>query len=105
MSDNHLSYERNRSLRELLARHGIRHLFIEIRRPQTNGKVERYHQTLKREWALGHRYRSSDHRARALPPWLRHYGCRSYVKGLSLFAVFWAGVPGSAGGGDVRCGW
>jgi transposase InsO family protein len=73
MSDNHLSYARNRSLRELLERRGIRHLFIEIRHPETNGKVERYHQTLKREWALGQRYRSSEHRARALPHWLRHY--------------------------------
>ena len=76
MSDNHLSYARNRSLRELLARRGIRHLFIEIRRPQTNGKVERYQQTLKREWALGQRYRSSQHRAQALPHWLRHYNER-----------------------------
>jgi transposase InsO family protein len=76
ISDNHLSYSRNSSLRELLARRGIRHLFIEIRRPQTNGKVERYHQTLKREWALGQRYRSSHHRALALPHWLTHYNER-----------------------------
>jgi len=76
MSDNHLSYKRNSSLRELLKRKGIRHLFIEIRRPQTNGKVERYHQTLKREWALGQRYRSSEHRALALPHWLTHYNER-----------------------------
>jgi transposase InsO family protein len=76
MSDNHFSYSRNASLRLVLAERGIRHLFIEIRRPQTNGKVERYHQTLKREWALGQRYRSSEHRARALPHWLRHYNER-----------------------------
>jgi transposase InsO family protein len=73
MTDNHLSYKRNRSLRELLTTHNTRHLFIEIRRPQTNGKVERYQQTLKREWGLGQRYRSSDHRAQALPHWLNHY--------------------------------
>ena len=73
MSDNHWSYVRNRSLRELLAAREIRHILIEPRRPQTNGKVERYHQTLKREWARGQRYRSSEHRARALPYWLRHY--------------------------------
>jgi transposase InsO family protein len=76
MTDNHLSYARNSSLRELLARRRIRHLFIEVRRPQTNGKVERYHQTLKREWALGQRYRSSQHRALALPHWLTHYNER-----------------------------
>jgi transposase InsO family protein len=73
MSDNHWSYVRNRSLRELFAAHAIRHLLIEPRRPQTNGKVERYQQTLKREWARGQRYRSSEHRARALPHWLHHY--------------------------------
>jgi transposase InsO family protein len=76
MTDNHLSYKRNRSLRELLATHHIRHLFIEVRRPQTNGKVERYQQTLKREWALGQRYRTSNHRAQALPHWLDHYNER-----------------------------
>ena len=76
MSDNHFSYSRNRSLAELLARQGIRHLFIEPRRPQTNGKVERYQQTLKREWALGQRYRSSEHRASALPHWLDYYNER-----------------------------
>ena len=76
MSDNAWTYRRNRSLRELLADKGIRHLLIPIRRPQVNGKVERYQQTLKREWALGHTYRSSDHRARALSHWLRYYNER-----------------------------
>jgi transposase InsO family protein len=73
MSDNHFSYVHNRSLRELLAGRGIRHLLIAPYRPQTNGKVERYQQTLKREWALGHVYRSSEHRARALAHWVEHY--------------------------------
>ena len=73
MTDNHFSYTRNRSLAELLGRRGVGHLLIERRRPQTNGKVERYQQTLKREWGLGQRYRSSEHRAKALPHWLRHY--------------------------------
>ena len=73
LSDNAFVYTKNRGLRELLARHEIRHLLIEARRPQTNGKVERYQRTLKREWGLGQRYRSSEHRARALPHWLRHY--------------------------------
>jgi transposase InsO family protein len=73
MSDNHWSYSQNRTLAELLARRGIRHLLIEPRRPQTNGKVERYQQTLKREWALGQVYRSSEHRAKALQHWTRYY--------------------------------
>jgi transposase InsO family protein len=76
MSDNAFVYRRNRSLRELLARHTIRHLLIPIRRPQVNGKVERYQQTLKREWALGQSYRTSDHRAEALSHWLSYYNER-----------------------------
>jgi transposase InsO family protein len=73
ISDNHWSYTHNRALRELLERHRIRHLLIEPYRPQTNGKVERYQQTLKREWALGQAYRSSQHRATALQHWTRYY--------------------------------
>ena len=76
MTDNGFSYVKNRSLRELLAEHGIRHLFIRPRRPQTNGKVERFQQTLKREWGLGRIYRSSDHRAAALSHWLHYYNER-----------------------------
>jgi transposase InsO family protein len=76
LSDNAFAYRRNRSLAELLGSHGIRHLLIPIRRPQVNGKVERYQQTLKREWALGQIYRSSDHRAQALSHWLDHYNER-----------------------------
>jgi transposase InsO family protein len=76
LSDNAFVYRRNRSLQQLLAINGIRHLLIPIRRPQVNGKVERYQQTLKREWALGQTYRSSDHRAQALSHWLRYYNER-----------------------------
>jgi transposase len=72
-TDNHFSYKHNRSLRELLARHRIHHRFIPPRTPKRNGKVERYQQTLAREWAYGQRYRSSNARARALPIWLTHY--------------------------------
>lgn len=73
MTDNGFSYIRNRSLRELLARHRIRHLTTQPYRPRTNGKVERFHQTLAREWAYGLTYRSHRHRNRALPHWLDHY--------------------------------
>lgn len=76
MSDNAWAYRHSRALRELLARRGVRHLMIEKRRPQTNGKVERYQQTLKREWGLGQVYRSSEHRAAALSHWLEHYNER-----------------------------
>jgi transposase InsO family protein len=71
MTDNGFSYVKNRSLRELLARHGIRHLTTEPYRPRTNGKVERFHQTMAREWAYGLTYRSHRQRNQALPHWPR----------------------------------
>jgi len=76
MTDNAWSYTKNRSLRQLLARRGIHHLTTEPYRPRTNGKVERFHQTMTREWAYGLRYRSSRDRSAALPHWLEHYNTR-----------------------------
>src|SRR2546425_1022678 len=76
MTDNGFSYVKNRSLRELLNRHGIRHLTTEPYRPRTNGKVERFHQTMAREWAYGLAYRSHRHRNAALPHWLDNYNQR-----------------------------
>ena len=76
MTDNAWSYTRNRSLRELLAAHEIEHIRTPKRRPQPNGKVERFHQTMAREWAYGLRYRSSRHRTAALPHWLAYYNQR-----------------------------
>jgi transposase InsO family protein len=76
MTDNGFSYVRNRSLRELLTQRGIRHLTTEPYRPRTNGKVERFHQTMAREWAYGLSYRSHRQRNQALPHWLDHYNTR-----------------------------
>jgi transposase InsO family protein len=73
MTDNAFAYIKSRSLRELLAREGIRHLTTEPYRPRTNGKVERFHQTMGREWAYGLAYRSHHERNQALPHWLNHY--------------------------------
>jgi transposase InsO family protein len=42
-------------------------------RPQTNGKAERFIQTLIREWAYVRSYATSARRTRALQPWLRAY--------------------------------
>jgi transposase len=73
LTDNAFSYINNRSLRQLLEQHGIKHLRTEPYRPRTNGKVERFHQTMAREWAKGLRYRTHRHRNQALPHWLRYY--------------------------------
>jgi transposase InsO family protein len=73
MTDNAWIYVRSRAVRALLARHEIRHLTTKPYRPRTNGKVERFHQTMAREWAYGLVYRSHHERAAALPHWLNHY--------------------------------
>jgi transposase InsO family protein len=73
MTDNAWAYTKGRAVRELLERHGIRHLRTKPYRPRTNGKVERFHQTMAREWAYGLVYQSHHERARALPHWLEHY--------------------------------
>jgi transposase InsO family protein len=72
-TDNAWTYTHNNAFAELLRQQDIRHRTIPPRMPKRNGKVERYQQTLKREWGLGQRYRSSDTRAAALPHWLHHY--------------------------------
>ena len=76
MTDNAWAYTHSRMLRQLLARQGIRHLRTQPHRPRTNGKVERFHQTMAREWAYGLVYRSHHERATALPHWLEHYNRR-----------------------------
>jgi transposase InsO family protein len=52
---------------------GIRHLTTRPYRPRTNGKAERFIQTLLRRWAYRRPYNSSADRTQALKPWLLHY--------------------------------
>jgi transposase InsO family protein len=73
MTDNAWIYVRSRAVHQLLSRHEIRHLTTKPYRPRTNGKVERFHQTMAREWAYGLAYHSHHDRAAALPHWLNHY--------------------------------
>jgi transposase InsO family protein len=51
----------------------VRHLRTRPYTPRTNGKAERFIQTLLREWAYQRPYRCSAWRRRALPRYLRHY--------------------------------
>jgi transposase InsO family protein/transposase-like protein len=73
MTDNAWVYVKSRDFRRLLEGHGIRHLTTKPYRPRTNGKVERFHQTMAREWAYGLVYQTHRERAQALPHWLNHY--------------------------------
>jgi transposase InsO family protein len=55
---------------------GLRHLFTQPYRPRTNGKAERFIQTLTNRWAYGAIYGTSAERTAALPGWLDHYNFR-----------------------------
>jgi transposase InsO family protein len=55
---------------------GIRHLRTRPRRPQTNGKAERFIRTLLGGWAYGRIYGSSRERTVALAGWLAFYNHR-----------------------------
>ena len=58
---------------EILHRASIRHGFTRRYRPRTNGKAERFIQTMLREWAYRRSYSSSAKRRNALPQWLHYY--------------------------------
>jgi transposase InsO family protein len=51
----------------------IKHSRTKVRRPQTNGKVERLNRTLLEEWAYKRLYTSEKTRRAALGEWLHHY--------------------------------
>jgi transposase InsO family protein len=55
---------------------GIRHLRTRPRRPQTNGKAERFIRTMLAGWAYGAIYRNSQERTAALDGWLWTYNHR-----------------------------
>jgi len=55
---------------------GIRHLRTRPRRPQTNGKAERFIRTMLGGWTYGAVYRSSAERTAALEGWLWRYNYR-----------------------------
>jgi len=55
---------------------GMRHLRTRPYRPRTNGKAERFIQTMTNGWAYGAIYGSSAERTAALPGWLDHYNYR-----------------------------
>jgi transposase InsO family protein len=72
LSDNGSPY-RSRPWATWCAAHHIEHLRTRPYRPRTNGKAERFIQTMLREWAYPVSYRTSEHRARALPAWIDYY--------------------------------
>ena len=72
LTDNGSCY-RSQLWRDTLTTGGISHKRTRPYRPQTNGKVERYHRTMLDEWAYARPYRSETERRQALPAWLHSY--------------------------------
>lgn len=72
LTDNGTGYRSHR-FRDACAGQRLRHLRTKPRTPQTNGKAERFIQTLLREWAYGRHYLTSAIRSQHLPRWLRYY--------------------------------
>jgi transposase InsO family protein len=72
MSDNGSPY-RSSDFRAAVAELEAKHLRTRPYTPRTNGKAERFIQTMLRLWAYVRPYNSSDERAVALAPWLVWY--------------------------------
>jgi transposase InsO family protein len=72
LSDNGACY-RSRAWRDACAELHIQHKRTRPYRPQTNGKIERFHRTMAREWAFTRHYPNELTRRSALPAWLHAY--------------------------------
>lgn len=59
--------------RDTCAELGIKHSRTRPYRPQTNGKIERFHRTLADGWGYARCYTSETDRRQALPAWLHEY--------------------------------
>jgi transposase InsO family protein len=75
MTDNGNGY-RSHAHAAVCRRLGLKHLRTEPYRPRTNGKAERFIQTLTLRWAYGGVYTTNPQRRAALPGWLDHYNYR-----------------------------
>jgi transposase InsO family protein len=72
LSDNGACY-RSFAWRDACTALGISHKRTRPYRPQTNGKIERFHRTLADGWAYAKFYGSETERRQALPGWLHFY--------------------------------
>jgi transposase InsO family protein len=76
LSDNGSAYKPH-AWRDTCAELGIRPKKTRPYRPQTNGKIERFHRTLADGWAFSKHYNSESARRAALPAWLHFYNHHS----------------------------
>jgi transposase InsO family protein len=72
LSDNGSAY-RSHAWRDTCAQLGITPKRTRPYRPQTNGKIERFHRTMADGWAFRRMFLSESARRKALPGWLHEY--------------------------------
>jgi transposase InsO family protein len=72
LSDNGSAYK-SHAWRNTCNELGIKAKKTRPYRPQTNGKIERFHRTLADGWAFSRHYNSESARRAALPAWIHHY--------------------------------
>jgi transposase InsO family protein len=73
LTDNAWAYTHGPTYAAAVDAIGARHKRTRPHRPQTNGKAERFIQTLLREWAYGRLYRTNAERLERLPAWVHEY--------------------------------
>jgi transposase InsO family protein len=98
MTDEALNYTRSGDFKDALAAIGARHRTTGPYNPKLNGKVERFHLTLKWEWAYHRLYTSNTERRRAYTRWLRRYNHarpHTALGGLSPMTVLDNNVDGN----------
>jgi transposase InsO family protein len=72
LSDNGSAYT-SHLWRDTCTELGLVHKRTRPYRPQTNGKIERFHRTMAQGWAFKKFYNSESARRKALPAWLHEY--------------------------------
>ena len=82
LTDNAFAYG-SHAFVALCQRHGLQQRRIQPYTPRTNGKAERFIQTLLREWAYRRPYASSAARTRALGAWLHYYNWHRHHSSLA----------------------
>jgi transposase InsO family protein len=84
LTDNAWAYRKGLAWKAALTELGATGKLTRAYRPQTNGKVERFHRTLADEWAYLRPYSSNDERTAALADFLHtynHHRCHTALGG------------------------
>ncbi len=97
MTDRLPSYTAAGVVRIALQKMRIRHKITRPYRRQTNGKAERFIQTLLAKWEYARLYRSNQERLSTFPKWLAHYNHRRFHTALGGSAPVAAAVNNVSG--------